>query len=121
MQQTEKLLLMAGLGRELYGQQRIGNMVSSMAMVAMLTIVAAMLLGVALLLGIYAGFLSLVSGGFTPAAAMGVVALAALTLSGVVLLTLSCFLRKIKKTQRGPVSEIVEAFLDGLLGRKAHS
>ncbi len=116
MRSGEKLLFMAGVGWEMYGKWRSQQLVSIVALAAMLAVVVSVLLGALAIGGIYLIYLFLLNQGVGSSAAVLLVALLILTLIGGLLLALRHCVHKLK-TEHGPVKQVVEAFLDGLHAR----
>jgi len=120
MGSVEKLVLAAGVGRNLYGRWRFRRLLAVVAMVGILAMTAAILLSALVIGGLYAIYVFLLSQGAQFLTALLIAALLA------VLLALSLFamvlhtLRKLRASAATPIQEAADAFLDGLLSNSRH-
>ncbi len=122
----EKLLAIVSIGQNIYGKWLFRRLLLGMIVVTGLTIVTAMIIGTTLIGGLYATYLALLHFGYDPHSAVLIVVVLSVAIAGtLIILTLMFFShlrsmpRKLMKTKSpalSEASEVVNAFLEGLIG-----
>lgn len=114
MRIAEKIILMAGIGREVYEYKRMQHLFSAVAMVAVLTVIAATLLAALVMIGLYVLYLFLLAQQITPLGASAIAIFCGLFIVAVLVSAIRERIQAVKSIVRTPGSDIMNAFLDGL-------
>lgn len=116
MHPSEKLLLIAGFGRELYGKIRLPKVLAALSTVVMLAVAAAVMLSALAICGIYATYLLLLSQGIGDAGALLMAAILALFIIIILISEIQRQLVKLKTASLSrPIEGLVESFIDGFM------
>jgi hypothetical protein len=111
------LLLIAGLGRGIYGKRRFQRVFPIVATVILLVIITAALMGVLVIGGFYAAYHLLASQGLTSQTIVLTIVLLALFVMAALFAAVGKGMKQIKTSVNTPAGEVVDAFLDGLLAK----
>lgn len=114
MHPSEKLLLIVGLGRNVYGRWKFQRMLSAALTAAVLAVIAAVLLAGLALGALYAAYLYGVARGIEPFYALMATGTAGLFLIFILLLAIRQALSHLRFPAGTRLNDAVDAFFDGL-------
>jgi formate hydrogenlyase subunit 3/multisubunit Na+/H+ antiporter MnhD subunit len=114
---VDKLLVIAGISRDMYGKWRTHKLMSMLVTAVMLAVTAAVLVSILAIGGFYASYLLLTGHGYTDLEAVLIISLAALALTGVIVVYIRERLQGVQRRVTTPVNDVIDAFFDGLLSR----
>ncbi len=113
----EKFLLLAGIGREMYGRWQIRRMASVLVTVLILAVTAAVMVGILVVGSMYTFYLFLLGQGLDPQSALFAIILTAVGITGLLLVAIRQSVLQLRSSVTTPMRETVDAFFDGLLSR----